>query len=226
MVNRLFRLASVLLSGTALAGTGYVLARVWPEATPRHGGDALRAVAVNGLVFSLFALHHSLFARTRIKRWLARYVPEANQRALYVWMASGLLILTMWAWRPIGHHVYSVPAWARPLLLALQGMGLLAVALAARVIDPLELAGLRAPRATLEVRGPYRWVRHPIYLGVLLIVWAPTEMTGDRLWFAMLTTVYLLVAIPLEERSMQRAVGPPYDAYRARVRWRMLPGAY
>jgi protein-S-isoprenylcysteine O-methyltransferase Ste14 len=105
-------------------------------------------------------------------------------------------------------------------------LGLLVIVRAAGVIDPLELAGVRRSRGTLEVRGPYRWVRHPIYLGFLLAVWLPASMTGDRLWFAMLTTAYLVAAIPLEERTMRRRLGADYQGYRDRVRWRLLPGVY
>lgn len=226
MLRRLFRLSAALAFAVSLADTGYVLLHVWPRAAPVSADEVRRALLLDGLLFSTFALHHSLLARTRVKRWLARCIRETEQRPVYVGIASALLLATMELWRPVGHHLYAAPEWARPLLTCLQVLGVLIVGLAARVIDPLELAGLRAPRGTVEIRGPYRWVRHPIYLGFLLIVWPSADLTGDRLWFAVLSTVYLGIAIPLEERSMRRALGSAYDAYRTRVRWRVLPGAY
>jgi len=51
-------------------------------------------------------------------------------------------------------------------------------------------------------------------------------MTGSRLLFATLTTVYLVVAVAFEERTLRQVFGPAYDHYRRKVRWRMLPGIY
>ena len=78
----------------------------------------------------------------------------------------------------------------------------------------------------MQTEGPYRLVRHPLYLGWTLIVFGVAHMTGDRLTFAALTSIYLLAAIPFEERSLVQSFGESYVQYRARVRWRMLPFIY
>jgi protein-S-isoprenylcysteine O-methyltransferase Ste14 len=78
----------------------------------------------------------------------------------------------------------------------------------------------------LSTTGAYGLVRHPIYLGWALIVWSVPAMTGTRLVFAAVSTLYLVVAIPFEERQMRRTMGRPYDDYARAVRWRMLPGVY
>src|SRR5207245_11624808 len=105
------------------------------------------------------------------------------------------------------------------------GVQLAAVWLVAQsvlAIDALELAGIRRQSApdALQVGGPYRWVRHPLYLGWLLAVFGPAHMTGDRLAFATISSLYLVVAISWEERSLVRAFGPRYEEYRQQVRWR------
>ena len=74
--------------------------------------------------------------------------------------------------------------------------------------------------------GPYRWVRHPLYLGWLLMVFGAAHMTGDRLAFAAITTAYLVVAIPWEERSLRQSFGEAYARYMRDVRWRMIPFIY
>ena len=51
-------------------------------------------------------------------------------------------------------------------------------------------------------------------------------MTATRLTFAVISTAYLALAIPWEERSLVRTFGPAYTAYQTQVRWRMLPGLY
>jgi len=104
-------------------------------------------------------------------------------------------------------------------------------------LDPLELAGIRteeeaARRRTasgpsaLQITGPYRLVRHPIYLGWILIVFGVSHMTGDRLAFATVSSLYLIVAVPWEERSLRQSFGEDYDRYMRQVRWRVLPYMY
>jgi protein-S-isoprenylcysteine O-methyltransferase Ste14 len=104
----------------------------------------------------------------------------------------------------------------------------LLIAGAVRAIDPLELAGIRKESTAqdLQTRGPYHLVRHPLYLGWLLIVFGPALMTGDRLTFAIITSVYLFIAVPWEERSLEQAFGPQYRRYKEEVRWRIVPFLY
>jgi protein-S-isoprenylcysteine O-methyltransferase Ste14 len=97
-----------------------------------------------------------------------------------------------------------------------------------RAIDPLELAGIRTSGTTtvLQVTGPYRLVRHPLYLGWMLMAFGAAHMTGDRLTFAAISTLYVLIAIPFEERSLVRTFGTQYEDYRRNVRWRVVPYLY
>jgi protein-S-isoprenylcysteine O-methyltransferase Ste14 len=78
----------------------------------------------------------------------------------------------------------------------------------------------------LTVGGPYTWVRHPIYLGWVLLVFGAPAMTTGRLCFATVSTLYLIVAIPLEERSLTGEFGAAYARYRRQVRWRLIPGVW
>ena len=190
------------------------------------------ALAWDAALLTAFAAHHSLFARDALKRRLAMIVPPHLVRTLYVAVASALFIAVILLWRPVGGELYSVTGAATALLLAVQLLGVWLIYRAVAGIDPLELAGIRAAAGLgrrpelLQTEGPYRWVRHPLYLGWTLIVFGVAHMTGDRLTFAVLTSIYLLAAIPFEERSLIQSFGDPYVRYRARVRWRMLPFIY
>ena len=83
------------------------------------------------------------------------------------------------------------------------------------------------PRAAEFVdRGLYGWVRHPIYTAWMVVVWLPPEMNGTRLVFAAVSTFYLALAVPFEEKDLVRAFGADYEAYQKKVRWRMVPGVY
>jgi protein-S-isoprenylcysteine O-methyltransferase Ste14 len=99
------------------------------------------------------------------------------------------------------------------------------------VIDPLELAGIRqatgqVAAASLKIVGPFRVVRHPIYLGWMLLVFATPTMTAGRLVFAVISSLYLILAIPWEESSLVVGHGDRYREYQRQVRWRVLPGVW
>lgn len=184
--------------------------------------------AVNAIVFTLFAFHHSLFAREQVKRAIAALVPERLLRSVYVWIASGLLTFVGLAWQPVGGRLYAYGGLQALPFVAAQALGLLMIASAVRAIRALELAGIRPPAAheRLQTGGVYSLVRHPLYLGWVLIVWCAPRMTGDRLTFAVITTMYLIAAVPWEERSLERHFGDEYRRYRKKVRWRIVPGVY
>ncbi len=74
--------------------------------------------------------------------------------------------------------------------------------------------------------GPYGLVRHPIYLGWFLIVFAIGTMTMTRFVFAVVSCAYILVAIPFEERSIRASSGEAYNRYVKKVRRKLIPGLY
>ena len=208
----------------ALAYCGYAYVVSW--ARP-HAFNPL-AAGIDAALFTLFALHHSLFARDGVKQWLSSSVPASLLRSCYVWLASALLIAVCALWQPVGGELYrhaGIPALAHA---AAQIAGVLIIVSAVRTIDPLELAGIRRhPTAdTLQIAGPYRFVRHPLYSGWVLLTFGAAHMTGDRLFFAGISTLYLLIAIPFEERSLRLSFGGAYDAYAQQVRYRLVPYVY
>jgi protein-S-isoprenylcysteine O-methyltransferase Ste14 len=181
---------------------------------------------------SAFALHHSLLARNAPKRWIAHYVSDQLVRSVYVWTAASLLMLVCAAWQPIGYELYRSTGAAWWLHGAVQVTGVALIARAVATIDPLELAGIRTgprnsgPASPLQATGPYRLVRHPVYLGWVLIMVGDAHLTGDRLLFAVLTTLYMAIAIPWEEQSLVAEFGDEYARYKQRVRWRIVPYIY
>jgi protein-S-isoprenylcysteine O-methyltransferase Ste14 len=183
------------------------------------------ALGFDAVLLSVFATHHSLFARTPVKDWLSRFVPERLLRSVYVWIASLLLVTVCAAWMPIGGEVYRHAGWLNVPHALVQLVGIWLIARSVGTIDPLDLAGIRRQSAShgLQIVGPYRLVRHPLYLGWVLAVFGPALMTADRLAFAAITTAYLVIAIPWEERSLVAAFGSEYERYTRLVRWRLVP---
>ena len=135
----------VWLGGAAFVASlsfcGWTYLVVW--SSPASVEMSWRAIALDAILVTLFASHHSLFARDRVKAWVARAVPEALVRSLYVWVASGLLVAMLWLWQPVGGELYRLHGWLRLAAAALQLTGLWLIVQAVRAIDALELAGIR-----------------------------------------------------------------------------------
>lgn len=193
--------------------------------TPARGWPAL---VHNTLLLAAFAAHHSLFARARLKAWVAGIVSEDLERPAYVWASSLLFSLMIWRWEPVPGVAWAISGVLSLPLTLVQIAGVVLTGYAATQLGVLRLAGVRqaTERPALRDVGLYGFVRHPIYFAWLLMVWPAATMTGSRLLFAVVTTAYLVVAVPLEERSLRRDFGPDYGRYCRAVRWRMLPGVY
>jgi protein-S-isoprenylcysteine O-methyltransferase Ste14 len=210
----------------SLAACAYAYLILWAARLPQ--APVLNPVAIDAGLFTLFAAHHSLFAREAIKQLVARTVPDRLLRSFYVWTASLLLMGVLVLWQPVAGTVYAITGWRAVAHAAVQLGGLWLIARSVARIDPLELAGIKPSSGSdsLQTAGPYRWVRHPLYLGWLLAVFGTAHMTANRLTFAALSTSYLCVAIPWEERSLRRIFGEAYASYQRTVRWRMIPYVY
>ena len=224
-LERLFVWAGGAAFVGTLALTAWWFAVEWARVEPFTGWSS---AGIDLVLFTAFALHHSLFARSGVKQSLAAIIPEPLLRSCYVWLASALLALVLSGWQVVGGVVYHTESWLSWIHHAIQLAGVLLIAGAVRAIDPLELAGIRAESTAqgLQTRGPYHLVRHPLYLGWLLIVFGPALMTGDRMTFAVVTSLYLFVAVPWEERSLEQAFGQEYRRYKEAVRWRIVPYLY
>ncbi len=212
----------------------FVLSYVTTFGVPAAGRDRAPAVAWNVTLFTLFAVHHSVCARERVRRWVTRLVPAPLERSFYVWIASLILIAVCALWRPVPGVAWDAEGMLLWALRLLQVTGVWLSLRSAVILDIRELAGvthmvaggLPASGPEFKTTGPYGWVRHPIYSGWFLVVLAASPMTMTRLVFAVVSCAYLLIAIPFEERSMQASAPGAYERYAGQVRWRLLPGVY
>jgi len=191
-------------------------------------GPLSTALLVNVALLGVFALQHSVMARPAFKRAWTRIVPEPVERSTYVLASSVALIVLFWLWQPMGGVVWNVASPAgRVLLHAVCAAGWLTILVSTFLINHFDLFGLRQvwlhlrgrPYTQLVFRtpGPYRLVRHPLYVGWLLAFWATPTMTVAHLVFALLSTGYILAAIRLEEADLIRAHGESYRRYRDSV---------
>jgi protein-S-isoprenylcysteine O-methyltransferase Ste14 len=232
----LYHFAVLIAWGGAVAFGISLLYLVYFYAVPlgNPAGDPLKRtghIVINVILFTAFALHHSLLARSGAKRLVAQVIPARFERTLYVWVASLLVVALCALWQPVAGILYRADGWMRAAFFITQAVGAIVVLLAARAMSAFELAGIyqaagRTPAGTLQVVGPFRLVRHPIYLGWVLMVFATPTMTANRLLFAAISTLYLILAIPWEETSLVADYGDQYREYQRHVRWRLIPGLW
>jgi protein-S-isoprenylcysteine O-methyltransferase Ste14 len=215
--------------GTFLYAIGFIGGFIVPTSLDGPaGGPLAKAIAVDAGLLALFAVQHSVMARRWFKERWTRIVPPALERSTYVVLSSLALILLFWQWRPLGGVIWSVndPA-GRAVMRTLFGFGFGLVLLATFLINHFDLFGLRQvwlyfrgkPYTQLRfgTPGPYRLVRHPLYVGWFFAFWAAPVMTFAHLLFAIATTAYILIAIQFEERDLVREFGDSYEDYRRSV---------
>jgi protein-S-isoprenylcysteine O-methyltransferase Ste14 len=185
------------------------------------------AVLTNSLLLGIFAVQHSVMARPAFKRWITRFIPREAERSTYTLTASLLLIALFVWWQPMGGVIWNVTdPVGQAVLYGLYGFGWALVLVATFLINHFDLFGLRQvwlhlvgkPYTPLRFKtpGPYRLVRHPLYVGWLFVFWATPTMTAAHLLLALLTTGYILIGIRLEERDLLEA-HPEYARYRKHV---------
>lgn len=196
--------------------------------TPAVSTPDATALAINVLLLILFAAPHSIMARPAFKEIWTRIVPKPIERSVYVLIANLSVILLMWQWRPMNAVLWDVSGTVeRALMWVLFAAGWLLVPLASLMINHFDLFGTRQvwmhfreqAYTYLPFRVPmlYRIIRHPLYVGWMIAFWATPTMTLGHMMFAVVLTIYMLIAIPIEESDLVNAYGSQYEEYRRQV---------
>jgi methanethiol S-methyltransferase len=188
-------------------------------------GAMAPAVLVDLILVGLFALQHSIMARPGFKERWTRIVPKPAERSTYVLITGLVLALLLWQWQPIPGVVWNVEdAVGKGLLQALFWLGWVILFASTFMINHFDLFGLRQVYLRLKNQpyrpvpfvqvALYRFVRHPIMLGVLIGFWATPSMSVGHLLFAVAMTGYVFIGILLEEQDTRQALGETYERYR------------
>ena len=186
------------------------------------------ALIVDTLLIVFFSLQHSGMARTGFKEKLTKIMPDTIERSTYVLVSSLCLLTLVRFWEPIGLQIWHTE---NPIfvygLYALSGLGWLIVLASTFMINHFDLFGLRQVYLNfketeyqhLDFQTPwfYRVVRHPLYVGFLFCIWFTPDMTVAHFIFAVLLTLYILIAIQFEEKDLADIHGESYQEYQAEV---------
>lgn len=215
------------------AGSGDLLGIEPPRVTAMARGDESgegvvgHPVAVDVLLLAQFGLAHSAVLHTTVRRKIERLVPKELYGSFFSVIASGTLLLTATFWRALPGVVYETQGVLAWLLLAafLASWGALFYSINLTGLGfqtgftswCAYLRGRAVPRWPFVTTGAYRFLRHPIYLGFLLLLWCTPRMTTDHLLMASVWTVYIYVGSVLKDRRMLSILGDRYSSYMARV---------
>ena len=235
--NRMLKLTAFLFGAVAyltflftiLYAIGFVEGLMVPKNIDTgEKSPAFVALVVNLALMSLFAIQHSVMARESFKQWWTQFIPKPVERSTYVLIASLVLLLLFWQWRPMPAVIWHVgePEMAAAIV-GVSFFGWLIVFASTYLINHFELFGLQQvanhlagrqmPPPVFRTPLLYNLVRHPIYLGFIIAFWAAPTMTAGRLLFAAVTTAYIFVGILLEERDLITMFGDDYRRYQKRV---------
>jgi protein-S-isoprenylcysteine O-methyltransferase Ste14 len=186
------------------------------------------ALLINLGLLGLFAVQHSIMARPAFKRIWTKVVPQVVERSTYVLFSSLALIAMFAFWSPMGGTIWTVEGvFGRTAMYSLFAFGWTLVLVSTFLINHFDLFGLRQVYLYFRGKeytplnfgtpGPYKLVRHPLYVGWFFAFWATPTMTVAHLVFAVMTAAYILIAIQLEERDLVAEHGERYEEYRRNV---------
>jgi len=187
----------------------------------------MRAAAINLALISAFGFAHSVMARASVKRIWTRIIPPAAERATYVLQSSLLLALIFWQWRPIPTPIWEVDGAAAVAIYAAFSVGAKLVLASTFLLGHFEFVGVSQAWDNLRGATPkppvfrtpllYRFVRHPLQLGLLVMMIATPVMTAGHLLFVIAMGLYIAIGLRFEERALLREFGPVYAQYRREV---------
>ncbi len=182
---------------------------------------------LNAILCLFFFLQHSGMIRRSFRRWLANFIPSQYQGAIYTLASGACLLIAVAFWQGSDTILFEANGLIRGFLrgfFVLSMLGMIWGLVALRSVDMFGLSPiLKRSNAKpihvnhLTIRGPYRWVRHPLYLFMIILFWAAPLLTMDRLLFNTLWTIWVVAATVLEERDLAVDFGADYRDYQLKV---------
>ena len=210
---------SLLLFGLFLFGGSFTVVELV------YSGTGI--LAWDSLLCFMFFVQHSAMIRKSCRRRLTAIVPHHFQGTLYTF-ASGVTLLTLVLfWQSSGQTLISLQGTTRWMAHCVFFASLAGMVWGMRALRAFDMFGAQPilanirdshlPAMPLAIRGPYRWVRHPLYFFTLVLIWCSPDVTADRLLFDVLFTAWIVLGTLLEERDLAAEFGETYSNYQRKV---------
>jgi len=185
------------------------------------------ALGIDTLLCLLFFVQHSVMVRQSFQAWIGKFVSHHLHRAVYSITSGLFLLLLLLFWQSTDTVLVSAEGFLRWLSRGFFLAAILGFVWGVRALGSFDAFGVRPIVATLRgneprdppmtIRGPYKWVRHPLYTVFLIMIWCSPDYTADRLLLNVLWTLWIFIGAALEERDLAAAFGDPYREYRKNV---------
>ncbi len=192
--------------------------------------------------FTLFAFLHTYLASNKLKKFLAeRY---GSSVAFYRLVYNLISIITFYfLYETVPHPIliiYDLPYPFDFIVLIPQFLSLSGIIWTLKYFDAKEFLGINQifrwfnkeydskeldEKLTLNVRGPYKICRHPIYLFSILFLIFRAEMDLSYLTFLIAIIVYFYIGSFYEEKKLLEKFGDEYLNYQKTVP-RIIPFAF
>ena len=191
-------------------------------------GPLATALLVNVGLIALFGVQHTVMARPTFKEAWTKVIPAPVERSFYLLATVLVLGALFHYWHPIEGTIWSIQnEAARTAIWAVFWLGWAILLLSTFLLNHFELFGLQQAWHNLtgknasppQMRTPlfYKLVRHPLYTGFFLGLWATPDMTYSHAFMAAGFTIYIVIGIAYEERDLLDVFGQEYAEYRKRV---------
>ncbi|MDD4856135.1 MAG: hypothetical protein PHQ22_08475 [Sulfuricurvum sp.] len=199
----------------------------------QHPVPLSTALIINLALVLIFGLQHSVMARSLFKKYLTKIIPQASERSTYVLFSGLALGLICLYWQPLDGFLWQIDnKIGKVLLNAGYLFGWLFSLFSTFIINHFELFGLQQiylnllnkpePSVSFKEKLLYKFVRHPIQLGVLIGIWVTPSMSYSHLMLSVTLSIYIFIGLKYEERDLIATLGNTYKEYQQRVRM-MLP---
>ncbi len=217
---------AVIVGGGSLLLFGAFLA-VGPFTIVHYHASEREILLWDGFLSLLFFIQHSGMIRTSFRDWLAHIIPRQYHASFYA-IASGIaLTFVVLYWQPSQTVLYEVTDPLRMLVRAIFVIAVVGISWGVRALGHFDTFGLDPIKAYLQsrslrpsnfvVRGPYLWVRHPLYFFTIVLIWSCPDVNLDRLLFNVFWTFWMVLGSYLEEKDLVSEFGERYRMYQKTV---------
>lgn len=175
-----------------------------------------------------FFIQHSAMVRQSFREWLAKFIKKDYHGAVYTICSGIVLLIVIIFWQKSAYVLAEPKGTFRWLLHGIFFVSLAGFLWGTRALGSFDTFGINpildylrgtkpASPIPFTIRGPYRWVRHPLYFFSILMIWSCPNLSLDRLLFNVLWTIWIIIGTILEERGLASFFSKEYIDYQKEV---------